>query len=423
MQSATIMAGSFSGASWESTAYTVAPFAREIEDKSKEGNFRVLIVDNKGLVLNDSNLAEVGKTLIIPEVSSALQKNNRVTTHGEEKAVYAAASIVNERSEKVGAVLLVASIVDIFEAISEIQKKLLLFAMLIVLVLLVLVFFISQLLLEPIKAFLKVVQKMAQGHLTERIQLKGHDEFTELAAAFNQMAEKLNEVEKTRETFVSNVSHELKTPLSGIKVLTESILLEQDVPPEMHTEFLQDINSEIDRMTYIVNDLLNLVKLDQREIPLNMTQVDLNKLVDDILKRLSPLAGQKDIELLLEDIRPVTITADEMKLTLALSNLVENGVKYTPQGGRVKVIVDADHQNAFVTVQDTGIGISEEEQSKIFNRFYRVDKTRDRETGGTGLGLSITHSTVLLHNGSIKVISKEQEGSTFVVRLPIHQPG
>jgi signal transduction histidine kinase len=115
----------------------------------------------------------------------------------------------------------------------------------------------------------------------------------------------------------------------------------------------------------------------------------------------------------------MTIEADEMKLSLAISNLVENGIKYTPDDGMVKVTIDGDHQNAFITVQDTGMGISEEEQAKVFKRFYRVDKTRDRETGGTGLGLAITHSTVMLHNGSIKIISSEGKGATFVVRLPI----
>lgn len=113
------------------------------------------------------------------------------------------------------------------------------------------------------------------------------------------------------------------------------------------------------------------------------------------------------------------MTADEVKLSLAISNLVENGVKYTPVGGEVSVSLDADHQNCYITVQDTGIGIDEEEQSKIFERFYRIDKTRDRETGGTGLGLAITHSTIVLHNGSVKIISGEGQGATFIVRLPL----
>ena len=233
------------------------------------------------------------------------------------------------------------------------------------------------------------------------------------------MTEKLEQIDTSRQEFVSNVSHELKTPLSSIKVLSDSILLQEDIPSEMYIEFLQDINSEIDRMTEIVNNLLALVKLDFREAGLNITETDLNKMLDDILKRLTPLADQKNISVSKEYLKNVVVEADEMKFSLAISNLVENAIKYTNPDGSVKVILDCDHQNAFITVIDTGIGITEEEQPKIFNRFYRVDKTRDRETGGTGLGLSITHSTVILHKGSIKISSKEGEGSTFIVRIPI----
>ena len=233
------------------------------------------------------------------------------------------------------------------------------------------------------------------------------------------MTEQLESIEISRQEFVSNVSHELKTPLSSIKVLSESILLQEEMPTEMYREFLQDINSEVDRMANIINDLLELVKLDHKEAGLNIKETDINKMIEDILKRLYPLAEKKDIELLYESNKNMIIEGDDVKLTLALSNLIENGIKYTPDGGSVKVVIDGDHQNCFISVQDTGIGISEEEQGKVFKRFYRVDKTRDRETGGTGLGLAITHSSIMLHNGSIKINSKENEGATFIVRLPI----
>ncbi len=421
LQSANIVAGNINKGNYIFDESVKSEFNYEINEKSKEGNFRILVLDATGFVVNDSNNTETGKTLIVPEVAEALSKKDKVATHYDEKSIYAAASIVNENSNKIGAVLIIASISDIFDSIADIRQKMLLFTILTVIILIILVLIISNFLLGPITQFLKVVPKISEGYLNERIPIKGNDEFAELATAFNQMAEKLQQVEKTREEFVSNVSHELKTPLSSIKVLTESILLEENVPIEMYTEFLQDINSEIDRMTNIVNDLLNLVKLDQREVPLNIKQIDLNKMVEDILKRLYPLANQKDIHLIFEEVRKVTIAADEMKLSLALTNLVENGIKYTKNDGTVKVTVDCDHQNAFITVADTGIGINDEDQNKIFTRFYRVDKTRDRETGGTGLGLSITHSTILLHNGSIRLQSKENEGTTFVVRIPLHR--
>ncbi len=391
-----------------------------LEQTSKEGSFRIIVIDGNGMVLNDSNKTEIGKFYVIPEVLEALDKKD-VAKAKSNKTINAAASIVNDSSEKIGVVLITAPIEDIFELLKSIQTSLFLLTIITTLIVVVFVFLLSQLLIDPLKNILKVVQKMSDGHLSERIKVSGHDEYFELAEAFNTMAERLGEVDSSRQEFVSNVSHELKTPLSSIKVLSESVLLQDSAPIEIYKEFLQDINSEVDRMAYIINDLLTLVKLDQREIPINFKERSVNKIVEDILKRLFPIAEQKKIELLYERVRDVTADCDEMKLSLAISNLVENGIKYTPVNGSVKVIVDADHQNAFITIQDTGIGISEEDQGKVFSRFYRVDKTRDRETGGTGLGLSITHSTILIHNGSIKLSSKENEGSTFVIRIPLHQ--
>lgn len=393
----------------------------DLDEISRANSYRILVFDNMSLCISDSSKLESGKTLIIPEVINALSGTDSANLQTSGSIIYAASSVRDESAQVVGAVLLISSIDEIFEPIVDIETRLIFFVVIIFVVIACFVFFISLLFIDPLRNIMAAVQKMSQGHLNIRTEIRGRDEFSEMGKAFNIMAEKLALVEKTREEFVSNVSHELKTPLSSIKVLSESILLQENVPPEMYTEFLQDINSEIDRMTFIVNDLLTLVKMDQREVALEFKPTDITKMAMDILKRLFPLAQRKDIKLVFEENKTVTADADEMKLSLAISNLVENAIKYTPDGGTVKITVDADHQNTFITVADTGMGISEEEQSKIFTRFYRIDKTRDRETGGTGLGLSITHSTVLLHNGSIRVNSRENEGCTFIVRIPLHQ--
>jgi len=394
-------------------------FDKELEEKSIEEAFRIIVTDNKGIVVNDSNKTEIGKTYLVPEVVMALDGKDDANLRKEEGVIYASAYIENESSEKIGVVLITSSFDNIYTMLDNINNELFLLTMGISCIVAIIVFSTTQIIIAPLKKILKVIQKITAGQLYQRIEIKGHNEYSELGEAFNKMTEQLEQVDLSRQEFVSNVSHELKTPLSSIKVLSDSILLQEEMPTEVYREFLQDINSEIDRMTNIINDLLSLVKLDYRDAALNIKETNINKLIEDILKRLCPLAEQKNIELLYEDNKDVVIDADEMKLSLAISNLVENGIKYTPNDGTVKVIVDGDHQNAFITVKDTGIGIGEEEQSKIFNRFYRVDKTRDRETGGTGLGLAITHSTVMLHNGSIKVISKEGHGAEFIVRLPI----
>ena len=417
------IAGSIQKAEYLTDSAKQESFEYEMDEKSSEENFRIIVVNSSGVVVADTSKTENGKIYIVPEILTALDGKDQANLRWDEHAIYAAAYIENDKSEKTGAVLIVSSFNEIYELIDVINHRWLLLTIGISIAVAFLVYFVSQLILAPLKNILETIKKMADGQLHQRIEINGKNEYTEIADAINDMTQQLEQVESSRQEFVSNVSHELKTPLSSIKVLSESILLQEEMPTEMYREFLQDINSEVDRMTNIVNDLLSLVKLDHREAALNIGETDINAMTQDIMKRLSPLAEKKNIELLYESNRDMVIEADEMKLTLAISNLIENGIKYTPDGGMVKVTIDGDHQNVFITVQDTGIGISEEEQSKVFKRFYRVDKTRDRETGGTGLGLAITHSTVMLHNGSIKIISSEGSGATFIVRLPIKYNG
>ena len=189
---------------------------------------------------------------------------------------------------------------------------------------------------------------------------------------------------------------------------------------ELYREFMTDISDEIDRESKIIDDLLSLGKMDKSVAELNVVQLDINGLVQQILKRLRPIARKRNVELILESIREVTADVDEVKLSLALSNLVENAVKYNVEDGWVRVTVDADHKFFYVKVSDSGIGIPEEFQEQVFERFYRVDKARSRETGGTGLGLAITRKVILMHHGAVRLVSKEGEGSTFMVRIPLN---
>ena len=389
---------------------------------SQDHDFRVLVLDASCLVVYDTGYSEVGKTVLIPEVIEALG-NKDIAKVQDNGVVYAAVSISGGSNSRVGVVLISDDLDDVSDTVGNIAKKgnLLLAGLAIIVIIMMII--MSQVFTEPIKKIIKVIQKMSEGHFEQRVLVHSeiHNEMVDLALACNQMADQLEKVESTRQQFVSNVSHELKTPLSSIKVLSESILLQEEVPKEMYVEFLHDINSEVDRMTAIINDLLTLVKLDQKEIPLNFKEVDLGEMLEDIIKRLMPLAQAKNIYIHYEKEKDITATIDAMKLTLAIANLVDNAIKYTPENGSVEVKLDADHQNVFISVTDTGIGIPDDEVGRVFERFYRVDKTRDRETGGTGLGLSITHSTIMMHNGSIKVYSKEEEGTTILVRVPIRQ--
>ena len=204
-----------------------------------------------------------------------------------------------------------------------------------------------------------------------------------------------------------------------MKVLADSLISQEDVPIELYKEFMTDIAEEIESENKIITDLLSLVKMDKTSANLNIENRNLNELIELILKRLRPIAKQRNIDVLYESAREVFAEIDEVKLTLAISNLVENAIKYNKEYGYVKVSLDADHQFATIMVEDNGIGIPEEAQEHIFERFYRVDKSHSREIGGTGLGLAIARNAILLHRGSIKIDSEEGQGTVFTVKIPI----
>ena len=190
-------------------------------------------------------------------------------------------------------------------------------------------------------------------------------------------------------------------------------------PIEMYREFMGDITSEIDRENNVINDLLSLVKLDRSGVNMNISSVVMNDMMESLLKRLRPLAENSQVELVLESFRPVIAEVDETKLTLALMNLVENGIKYNHDGGYVHVSLNSDHQYCYIRVEDSGMGIPADSIDRIFERFFRVDKSHSREIGGTGLGLAITSNVIKLHHGEIRVSSEVDHGTTFDVRLPL----
>jgi signal transduction histidine kinase len=227
-------------------------------------------------------------------------------------------------------------------------------------------------------------------------------------------------LEESRQEFVSNVSHELKTPITSMKVLSESILMQDNVPVEMYREFMNDIVLEIDREAQIISDLLTLVKTDKGSDSLNIERVDINELMEVILKRLTPLAEKRSIEITFESFREVEADIDKVKFTLAISNLIENGIKYNVDGGWIRVSLNADHKNLYIKVADSGVGIPEDCVEHIFERFYRVDKARSRDTGGTGLGLAISKNIIVMHKGIINVYSEPGKGTTFTVRVPMN---
>ena len=260
----------------------------------------------------------------------------------------------------------------------------------------------------------------ALGNLQDRLpEDEGFIEVQVLSENYNDVLEKLSTIDQTRSEFVSNVSHELKTPITSMKVLAESVTQNEAATVDDYKEFMVDIVDEIDRETKIINDLLTLVRTDSKQDEMNFDETDINEMIETIVKTVKPLAKQRGIKLTYDSFREVTARVDAVKLSLAISNLIENAVKYNIDNGWISCSLNADKEFFYIKVADSGVGIPDDAKDRVFDRFYRVDKARSRDTGGTGLGLSITRSIVNAHKGTIKLYSESGKGTTFTVKIPL----
>ena len=381
---------------------------------------RIMIIDENFRIVKDTYDLDRGKTMVSQEVIDSY--NGKDTSRYDSKSSYIEMTIRiqdKETKETLGVMLMSVSTDEIQANMNILEQKGTMILMIVMVLVLVLGYFLSGILVRPFQKVTRSIEDLTDGYLDEDISVPDYLETELITNAFNKMLARVRILDESRQEFVSNVSHELKTPLASMKVLADSLNAQEDVPVELYKEFMQDITEEIDRENQIITDLLSLVKMDKKAADLNITTMNINDLLELILKRLRPIAAAKKVELILDSFRPVNAEVDETKLTLAISNLVENGIKYNVEGGWVKVSLNADHKYFYVTVADSGIGIPKESLDHIFERFYRVDKSHSREIGGTGLGLAIARSAIVMHRGAIKVYSKENEGTTFSVRIPL----
>ena len=241
------------------------------------------------------------------------------------------------------------------------------------------------------------------------------DEVAELARAFNQMSRRLNQVFVMQKNFSHNAAHEFRTPLAILKTRIGLFQKKRDFGPEATRDFLQIMEGEVDRLSALVESLLELVNLEAAE---RAAQVSMDALIRDAAGEAALSAAARDVSIQ-TDISPCVLPGNERLLHRAVFNLLENAVKYNVEGGWVHVSLNADHKFFYIEVADSGIGIPAEAQEHIFERFYRVDKSHSREIGGTGLGLAIARNAVVLHRGAVKVYSQVGEGTTFTVRIPL----
>lgn len=409
---------------------TSAVINAELEQLSNLYDGRVLIVDQNFNIIKDTYGISEGKTIISEEVIRAFRGESISSYDRNNQFLETTTPIVDTMASETDAqgntipevkgVMLTSVATAYIQINSEIlSDKASILQSIMFIVLIGIAWGLSHILVEPFEKVTAAISEVKDGFYTERVVVRDYLETEHIINAFNELLGRMKILDDSRQEFVSNVSHELKTPITSMKVLADSLIAQENVPVELYQEFMTDIADEIERENEIINDLLALVKLDKTADDLNIEAININALIELILKRLRPIAKQRDIDVIFESVREVTAEVDEVKLTLALSNLVENAIKYNNDGGYVKVVLDADHQFFIVNVEDNGLGIPQESIEHIFERFYRVDKSHSREIGGTGLGLSITRNAILLHRGSIKVASEVEEGTTFVVKIPL----
>ena len=403
----------------------------ELEQLSNLYDGRVLVINANLRIVKDTYGISEGKTIISEEVIRCLRGESANRYDRENGYIEMTIPITEtleadlpvgagERIELVRGVMLVSASNDNIIATMDILNHQAVILMSIVGVLIfVVTLLVSKFLFAPFKKIIAALDQVQEGYTNDPISVTDCLETEHIGDAFNRVLGRMKMLDDSRQEFVSNVSHELRTPITSMKVLADSLITQKDVPLEVYQEFMTDIAAEIEREDKIINDLLSLVKMDRTSTDLNISEVDINSLVELIMRRLRPIAQRRDVQLVYESLRPVTASVDEVKLTLALSNLVENAIKYNKEHGFVKVTLDADHQFFTVKVEDSGVGIPEDALEHIYERFYRVDKSRSMEIGGTGLGLAITKSAILMHRGSVKVSSIEGEGTDFTVKIPL----
>jgi len=414
--------------------------SRMLTQAGNELGGRVLLLDSDGKVQSDSFMEMNGMRLKNREVASILVQGRSadygihsldgrtVDTPGalalgrdtEGWVSMGTAGIVHA-SQVIGVMVLVSSVNEMMTNLYVLQDNMVIIFVAVATAAILTGMVFSGILTNPMAELTRGIQRMGKGDFSARVPEKGSGEIKHMAQAFNSMSEKLESFDQSRNQFVSNASHELKTPLSTMKIMIESLIYQPDMEEALRTEFLGDVNKEIDRLSAIVSDLLTLVQADVHTMKLNRERMSLAAVVKEAAHRLQPLVQQRQQQVMLSIEDSCDMYADRSKLEQVAYNIMENAVKYTQQGGEIHVSLTRSGKDAAFVVKDNGPGISKDALAHVYERFYRVDKARAREAGGTGLGLSIVHQLVTLHSGTIRAESEEGKGTTFIIELPLHK--
>ena len=385
------------------------------------GLSRILVTDDTGRVLYDTREtgSAVGEYAFYTEIVQALLGSDVFTSNYQNGAFRSrASSPVLYQSQVIGAVYAYEYDTEQAALLEGLQSNLLRLSAVIGVAVLVLSVLLSRMLTRKIGQLLTAIRQVREGAYSHRAEIAGHDEIAQIGQEFNSLTDRLQTTENARRRFVSDASHELKTPLAAIRLLTDSILQTEDMDPATAREFVADIGAEAERLSRITEDLLRLTRLDSGVLE-PPTVVEVLPVLEQVMRMMSLVAQEKQVELTYTAQSGCTVLATPDELHQVIYNLTDNAVKYTGAGGAVQVSLACREETVILEVADNGPGIPEEDLPRIFERFYRADAARDRTRGGYGLGLAIAKSIVDGHRGKISVTSTAETGTTFTVLLPI----
>ena len=389
------------------------------------GVSRVMVTDTAGRVLYDTRQQENarGQYAFYTEIAQALEGNDAFycTFDGEAFLSRGAAPVVY-RSQIIGVVYAYQYDAQQGTLLKDLQKNIMTISAVVAVAVIGISVLLSRMFTRRISQLLQAIAKVREGSYSHRAVMKGSDEIAQIAAEFNSLTGRLQTTEEARRRFVSDASHEMKTPLAGIKLLTDSILQTDGIDPATTREFVADIGQEANRLSRITEDLLQLTRLDGDVLPSTAVVAPL-PILEQVLRMMELIAEERDITLTYQAEEGCRILGSMDETRQIIYNLVDNAVKYNRDGGRVEVELKRQGEEVLLTVADEGVGIPEEELTKIFQRFYRVDKARSRAAGGTGLGLSIVRDTLEKRGGSISAANRPGGGAVFTVRWPQAEEG
>lgn len=378
---------------------------------------RLIITDQNCVSIYDSAVETTGDYILLPEVVQAIDGNKVFSWNYHDGTMQSrAATPIYSYGTTIGCVYMMECDTSQGALIQSLQKNTLWITLVLEIAVILFSLAFAQTFTRRLRKIMVSMRIIREGDYSHKVSMGGNDELTVLGDEFNDLAEKLHTSEQKRSNFVSDASHELKTPLASIKLLSDSIL-QNDMDIETVREFVGDIGNEADRLNRMSQKLLSLSRIESQEDS-DCEIVYFGPTVERVVRMLSAMAENNDIAIQtdLKDDCPILILEDD--LYQIIFNLVENGIKYNVKGGSLSISVHRQDDNAVLRIKDTGVGIPEESLGHIFERFYRVDKARSRKSGGSGLGLAIVRIIVERNRGQIQVSSSGGEGTTFTVTFP-----